>query len=404
MQRLFVLFHWLMTNAKHTFIGCLALVSMLGCETSTQPALKDQTVLWGLVATGNTPYFEFWQNTSTDSKMLDPNEFVLYMEDLSDSSHTKYYFQNGIGKGLVIKANTSYKIVWHKSQSNEIHSFTKRTPPAFDPNMFKNINRTHVKVSTDVNLADDELYNIAIFNRFTKRVKNNGTYYYLNYFAPRAETILQLQNYPGSLTLWPCKYLQSVSFNGQCEKYVDGNFRFDQSVTLCVVSVEDEENVRKISEQSIDYQWPSLLGEKIRYDYESGDFKAIIPFVSPDNVGKFYDYIPKKASQSLKILDVNGLPLDTNKFNIVWATMHSNGSSNSFFGSDKWNRNRNSEPIYFDRDDLYQIFNCEHDPRESFTFEIILDIKNKSNSTTKQYIFRNLLFEDKDKVHVLQLY
>jgi hypothetical protein len=171
-----------------------------------------------------------------------------------------------------------------------------------------------------------------------------------------------------------------------------------------VVSVEDEENVRKISEQSIDYQWPSLLGEKIRYDYESGDFKAIIPFVSPDNVGKFYDYIPKKASQSLKILDVNGLPLDTNKFNIVWATMHSNGSSNSFFGSDKWNRNRNSEPIYFDRDDLYLIFNCEHDPRESFTFEIILDIKNKSNSTTKQYIFRNLLFEDKDKVHVLQLY
>jgi hypothetical protein len=393
-----------MTNAKHAFIGCLALVSMLGCETSTQPALKDQTVLWGLVATGNTPYFEFWQNTSTDSKMLDPNEFVLYMEDLSDSSHTKYYFQNGIGKGLVIKANTSYKIVWHKSQSNEIHSFTKRTPPAFDPNMFKNINRTHVKVSTDVNLADDELYNIAIFNRFTKRVKNNGTYDYLNYFAPRAETILQLQNYPGSLTLWPCKYLQSVSFNGQCEKYVDGNFRFDQSVTLCVVSVEDEENVRKISEQSIDYQWPSLLGEKIRYDYESGDFKAIIPFVSPDNAGKFYDYIPKKASQSLKILDVNGLPLDTNKFNIVWATMHSNGISNSFFGSDKWNRNRNSEPIYFDRDDLYQIFNCEHDPRESFTFEIILDIKNKSNSTTKQYIFRNLLFEDKDKVHVLQLY
>jgi hypothetical protein len=393
-----------MTNAKHTFIGCLALVSMLGCETSTQPALKDQTVLWGLVATGNTPYFEFWQNTSTDSKMLDPNEFVLYMEDLSDSSHTKYYFQNGIGKGLVIKANTLYKIVWHKSQSNEIHSFTKTTPPAFDPNMFKNINRTHVKVSTDVNLADDELYNIAIFNRFTKRVKNNGTYDYLNYFAPRAETILQLQNYPGSLTLWPCKYLQSVSFNGQCEKYVDGNFRFDQSVTLCVVSVEDEENVRKISEQSIDYQWPSLLGEKIRYDYESGDFKAIIPFVSPDNVGKFYDYIPKKASQSLKILDVNGLPLDTNKFNIVWATMHSNGSSNSFFGSDKWNRNRNSEPIYFDRDDLYQIFNCEHDPRESFTFEIILDIKNKSNSTTKQYIFRNLMFEDKDKVHVLQLY
>jgi hypothetical protein len=393
-----------MTNAKHTFIGCLALVSMLGCETSTQPALKDQTVLWGLVATGNTPYFEFWQNTSTDSKMLDPNEFVLYMEDLSDSSHTKYYFQNGIGKGLVIKANTLYKIVWHKSQSNEIHSFTKRTPPAFDPNMFKNINRTHVKVSTDVNLADDELYNIAIFNRFTKRVKNNGTYDYLNYFAPRAETILQLQNYPGSLTLWPCKYLQSVSFNGQCEKYVDGNFRFDQSVTLCVVSVEDEENVRKISEQSIDYQWPSLLGEKIRYDYESGDFKAIIPFVSPDNVGKFYDYIPKKASQSLKILDVNGLPLDTNKFNIVWATMHSNGSSNSFFGSDKWNCNRNSEPIYFDRDDLYQIFNCEHDPRESFTFEIILDIKNKSNSTTKQYIFRNLMFEDKDKVHVLQLY
>ena len=393
-----------MTNAKHTFIGCLALVSMLGCETSTQPALKDQTVLWGLVATGNTPYFEFWQNTSTDSKMLDPNEFVLYMEDLSDSSHTKYYFQNGIGKGLVIKANTLYKIVWHKSQSNEIHSFTKRTPPAFDPNMFKNINRTHVKVSTDVNLADDELYNIAIFNRFTKRVKNNGTYYYLNYFAPRAETILQLQNYPGSLTLWPCKYLQSVSFNGQCEKYVDGNFRFDQSVTLCVVSVEDEENVRKISEQSIDYQWPSLLGEKIRYDYESGDFKAIIPFVSPDNVSKFYDYIPKKASQSLKILDVNGLPLDTNKFNIVWATMHSNGSSNSFFGSDKWNRNRNSEPIYFDRDDLYLIFNCDHDPRESFTFEIILDIKNKSNSTTKQYIFRNLMFEDKDKVHVLQLY
>jgi hypothetical protein len=393
-----------MTDAKHIFFGCLALVSMLGCETSTQPALKDQTVLWGLVATGNTPYFEFWQNTSTDSKMLDPNEFVLYMEDLSDSSHTKYYFQNGIGKGLVIKANTLYKIVWHKSQSNEIHSFTKRTPPAFDPNMFKNINRTHVKVSTDVNLADDELYNIAIFNRFTKRVKNNGTYYYLNYFAPRAETILQLQNYPGSLTLWPCKYLQSVSFNGQCEKYVDGNFRFDQSVTLCVVSVEDEENVRKISEQSIDYQWPSLLGEKIRYDYESGDFKAIIPFVSPDNVSKFYDYIPKKASQSLKILDVNGLPLDTNKFNIVWATMHSNGSSNSFFGSDKWNRNRNSEPIYFDRDDLYQIFNCEHDPRESFTFEIILDIKNKSNSTTKQYIFRNLMFEDKDKVHVLQLY
>ena len=393
-----------MTDAKHIFFGCLALVAMLGCETSTQPALKDQTVLWGLVATGNTPYFEFWQNTSTDSKMLDPNEFVLYMEDLSDSSHTKYYFQNGIGKGLVIKANTLYKIVWHKSQSNEIHSFTKRTPPAFDPNMFKNINRTHVKVSTDVNLADDELYNIAIFNRFTKRVKNNGTYYYLNYFAPRAETILQLQNYPGSLTLWPCKYLQSVSFNGQCEKYVDGNFRFDQSVTLCVVSVEDEENVRKISEQSIDYQWPSLLGEKIRYDYESGDFKAIIPFVSPDNVGKFYDYIPKKASQSLKILDVNGLPLDTNKFNIVWATMHSNGSSNSFFGSDKWNRNRNSEPIYFDRDDLYQIFNCEHDPRESFTFEIILDIKNKSNSTTKQYIFRNLMFEDKDKVHVLQLY
>ncbi|MFM1763536.1 MAG: hypothetical protein RLZZ512_1326 [Bacteroidota bacterium] len=393
-----------MTNAKHAFIGCLAVVSMLGCETSTQPALKDQTVLWGLVATGNTPYFEFWQNTSTDSKMLDPNEFVLYMEDLSDSSHTKYYFQNGIGKGLVIKANTSYKIVWHKSQSNEIHSITKRTPPAFDPNMFKNINRTHVKVSTDVNLADDELYNIAIFNRFTKRVKNNGTYYYLNYFAPRAETILQLQNYPGSLALWPCKYLQSVSFNGQCEKYVDGNFRFDQSVTLCVVSVEDEENVRKISEQSIDYQWPSLLGEKIRYDYESGDFKAIIPFVSPDNVGKFYDYIPKKASQSLKILDVNGLPLDTNKFNIVWATMHSNGSSNSFFGSDKWNRNRNSEPIYFDRDDLYLIFNCEHDPRESFTFEIILDIKNKSNSTTKQYIFRNLMFEDKDKVHVLQLY
>jgi len=374
------------------------------CETATQPTLRDQTVLWGIVATGNTPYFEFWQNTSTDSKMLDPNEFVLYMEDLSDSSHTKYYFQNGIGKGLVIKANTLYKIVWHKSQSNEIHSFTKRTPPAFDPNMFKNINRTHVKVSTDVNLADDELYNIAIFNRFTKRVKNDGTYYYLNYFAPRAETILQLQNYPGSLTLWPCKYLQSVSFNGQCEKYVDGNFRFDQSVTLCVVSVEDEENVRKISEQSIDYQWPSLLGEKIRYDYESGDFKAIIPFVSPDNVGKFYDYIPKKASQSLKILDVNGLPLDTNKFNIVWATMHSNGSSNSFFGSDKWNRNRNSEPIYFDRDDLYQIFNCEHDPRESFTFEIILDIKNKSNSTTKQYIFRNLLFEDKDKVHVLQLY
>jgi len=404
MQRLFVLFHRLMTNAKLTFIGCLALVSMLGCETSTQPALKDQTVLWGLVATGNTPYFEFWQNTSTDSKMLDPNEFVLYMEDLSDSSHTKYYFQNGIGKGLVIKANTLYKIVWHKSQSNEIHSFTKRTPPAFDPNMFKNINRTHVKVSTDVNLADDELYNFAIFNRFTKRVKNNGTYYYLNYFAPRAETILQLQNYPGSLTLWPCKYLQSVSFNGQCEKYVDGNFRFDQSVTLCVISVEDEENVRKISEQSIDYQWPSLLGEKIRYDYESGDFKAIIPFVSPDNVGKFYDYIPKKASQSLKILDVNGLPLDTNKFNIVWATMHSNRSSNSFFGSDKWNRNRNSEPIYFDRDDLYQIFNCEHDPRESFTFEIILDIKNKSNSTTKQYIFRNLMFEDKDKVHVLQLY
>ena len=404
MQRLFVLFHRSMTDAKHIFFGCLALVAMFGCETSTQPALKDQTVLWGLVATGNTPYFEFWQNTSTDSKMLDPNEFVLYMEDLSDSSHTKYYFQNGIGKGLVIKANTSYKIVWHKSQSNEIHSFTKRTPPAFDPNMFKNINRTHVKVSTDVNLADDELYNIAIFNRFTKRVKNNGTYYYLNYFAPRAETILQLQNYPGSLTLWPCKYLQSVSFNGQCEKYVDGNFRFDQSVTLCVVSVEDEENVRKISEQSIDYQWPSLLGEKIRYDYESGDFKAIIPFVSPDNVGKFYDYIPKKASQSLKILDVNGLPLDTNKFNIVWATMHSNGSSNSFFGSDKWNRNRNSEPIYFDRDDLYQIFNCEHDPRESFTFEIILDIKNKSNSTTKQYIFRNLMFEDKDKVHVLQLY
>jgi len=404
MQRLFVLFHRLMTNAKLTFIGCLALVSMLGCETSIQPALKDQTVLWGLVATGNTPYFEFWQNTSTDSKMLDPNEFVLYMEDLSDSSHTKYYFQNGIGKGLVIKANTLYKIVWHKSQSNEIHSFTKRTPPAFDSNMFKNINRTHVKVSTDVNLADDELYNIAIFNRFTKRVKNNGTYYYLNYFAPKAETILQLQNYPGSLTLWPCKYLQSVSFNGQCEKYVDGNFRFDQSVTLCVVSVEDEENVRKISEQSIDYQWPSLLGEKIRYDYESGDFKAIIPFVSPDNVGKFYDYIPKKASQSLKILDVNGLPLDTNKFNIVWATMHSNGSSNSFFGSDKWNRNRNSEPIYFDRDDLYLIFNCEHDPRESFTFEIILDIKNKSNSTTKQYIFRNLMFEDKDKVHVLQLY
>ena len=404
MQRLFVLFHRLMTNAKLTFIGCLALVSMLGCETSIQPALKDQTVLWGLVATGNTPYFEFWQNTSTDSKMLDPNEFVLYMEDLSDSSHTKYYFQNGIGKGLVIKANTLYKIVWHKSQSNEIHSFTKRTPPAFDSNMFKNINRTHVKVSTDVNLADDELYNIAIFNRFTKRVKNNGTYYYLNFFAPKAETILQLQNYPGSLTLWPCKYLQSVSFNGQCEKYVDGNFRFDQSVTLCVVSVEDEENVRKISEQSIDYQWPSLLGEKIRYDYESGDFKAIIPFVSPDNVGKFYDYIPKKASQSLKILDVNGLPLDTNKFNIVWATMHSNGSSNSFFGSDKWNRNRNSEPIYFDRDDLYLIFNCEHDPRESFTFEIILDIKNKSNSTTKQYIFRNLMFEDKDKVHVLQLY
>jgi hypothetical protein len=206
-----------MTDAKHIFFGCLALVPMFGCETSTQPALKDQTVLWGIVATGNTPYFEFWQNTSTDSKMLDPNEFVLYMEDLSDSSHTKYYFQNGIGKGLVIKANTSYKIVWHKSQSNEIHSFTKRTPPAFDPNMFKNINRTHVKVSTDVNLADDELYNIAIFNRFTKRVKNNGTYYYLNYFAPRAETILQLQNYPGSLTLWPCKYLQSVSFNGQCE-------------------------------------------------------------------------------------------------------------------------------------------------------------------------------------------
>jgi hypothetical protein len=56
-----------MTNAKHTFIGCLALVSMLGCETSTQPELKDQTVLWGLVATGNTPYFEFWQNTSPDS-------------------------------------------------------------------------------------------------------------------------------------------------------------------------------------------------------------------------------------------------------------------------------------------------------------------------------------------------
>lgn len=389
---------------KNSLLIWFLVLWLFSCETDIKPELRDQTVLWGIVSTGNTPYFEFWRNTNTESKMLDPNEFVLYMEDLSDSSHTKYYFQNGMGKGLVIKANTLYKIVWHKSQSNEIHSFTKRTPPAFDPNMFKNINRTHVKVSTDVNLADDELYNIAIFNRFTKRVKNNGTYYYLNYFAPRAETILQLQNYPGSLTLWPCKYLQSVSFNGQCEKYVDGNFRFDQSVTLCVVSVEDEENVRKISEQSIDYQWPSLLGEKIRYDYESGDFKAIIPFVSPDNVGKFYDYIPKKASQSLKILDVNGLPLDTNKFNIVWATMHSNGSSNSFFGSDKWNRNRNSEPIYFDREDLYQIFNCEHDPRESFTFEIILDIKNKSNSTTKQYIFRNLMFEDKDKVHVLQLY
>jgi len=389
---------------KNSLLIWFLVLWLFSCETDIKPELRDQTVLWGIVSTGNTPYFEFWQNTSTDSKMLDPNEFVLYMEDLSDSSHTKYYFQNGIGKGLVIKANTSYKIVWHKSQSNEIHSFTKRTPPAFDPNMFKNINRTHVKVSTDVNLADDELYNIAIFNRFTKRVKNNGTYYYLNYFAPRAETILQLQNYPGSLTLWPCKYLQSVSFTGQCEKYVDGNFRFDQSVSLCVVSVEDEENVRKISEQSIDYQWPSLLGEKIRYDYESGDFKAIIPFVSPDNVSKFYDYIPKKASQSLKILDVNGLPLDTNKFNIVRATIPSNGSSNSFFGSDKWNRNRNREPIYFDRDDLYEIFNCEHDPTESFTFEIILDIKNKSNSTTKQYIFRNLMFEDKDKVHVLQLY
>jgi hypothetical protein len=389
---------------KNSLLIWFLVLWLFSCETDIKPELRDQTVLWGIVSTGNTPYFEFWQNTSTDSKMLDPNEFVLYMEDLSDSSHTKYYFENGMGKGLVIKANTSYKIVWHKSQSNEIHSFTKRTPPAFDPNLFKNINRTHVKVSTDVDLADDELYNIAIFNRFTKRVKNNGTYYYLNYFAPWAETILQLQNYPGSVTLWPCKYLQSVSFTGQCEKYVDGNFRFDQSVSLCVVSVEDEENVRKISEQSIDYQWPSLLGEKIRYDYENGDFKAIIPFVSPDNVGEFYDYIPKKASQSLKILDVNGLPLDTNKFNIVRATIPSNGSSNSFFGSDKWNRNRNREPIYFDRDDLYEIFNCEHDPTESFTFEIILDIKNKSNSTTKQYIFRNLLFEDKDKVHVLQLY
>ena len=375
-----------------------------GCETATQPTLRDQTVLWGIVATGNTPYFEFWQNTSTDSKMLDPNEFVLYMEDLSDSSHTKYYFENGMGKGLVIKANTSYKIVWHKSQSNKIHSFTKRTPPAFDPNMFKNINRTHVKVSTEVNLIEDDLYNIAIFNRYCKWVTNGGNKYLLLTFWPQSENIIPLENYAGGATLWPSKYLQSVSFSGKCEKYVDGNPRFSELVKLCVVSVEDEENVRKISEQSIDYQWPSLLGEKIRFDYENDDFKAMIPFVSPDNVGKFYDYIPKKASQSLKILDVNGLPLDTNKFNIVWATMPPNGSSNSFFGSEKWNRDRNSEPIYFDRDDLYQIFNCEHDPRESFTFEIILDIKNKSNSTTKQYIFRNLLFEDKDKVHVLQLY
>jgi len=389
---------------KNSLFRWVFVLLLFSCETATQPELRDQTVLWGLVATGNTPYFEFWQNTSTDSKMLDPSKFVLYMEDLSDSSHTKYYFENGMGTGLVIKANTLYKIVWHKFQSNQIHSFTKRTPPAFDPNMFKNINRTHVKVSSEVNLIEDDLYNIAILNRCYKWVKNGGNKYLVLTFWPQSENIIQLENYAGGVTLWPSKYLQSVSFTGQCEKYVDGNFRFDQSVSLCVVSVEDEENVRKISEQLVNYQWPSLLGEKIRYDYENGDFKAIIPFVSPDNVGKFYDYIPKKASQSLKILDVNGLPLDTNKFDIVWATMPPNGSSRSFFGSHKWNRNRNSEPIYFDREDLYEIFDCDHDPREFFTFEIILDIKNKSNSTTKQYIFRNLLFEDKDKVHVLQLY
>lgn len=30
-----------------------------GCETATQPTLRDQTVLWGLVATGvSTPFFE----------------------------------------------------------------------------------------------------------------------------------------------------------------------------------------------------------------------------------------------------------------------------------------------------------------------------------------------------------
>lgn len=389
---------------KNTVILLFIITAASSCEKKVTLKLKDQTVLWGIVSTGNSPYFEFWQNSGNSSLKLDPNDFQFYMEDLSDSSHKLFYLINGLCQDLIIKANTEYRIVWKRKNSNQFHSFVKQSPPAFNKNILLNISREATQTKCSLDMGKNTNYNVAILRKYWKTVTISANVHQALTLLPKAETIIPLQNYSDEVVLWPTKFLSSTSYTGMCTKYVDGPFRNSNDLALCIISIDDESVLRVLSEQIVNYKSPSLVGEKIPVDYENGNVKAIVPFVSFDNNSAFYDYIPKKGQQTLTVLNQVGQNLDTSKFEIDGLILPAKNGSHIFFGSEEWAKHKSNNSVFLNRDDLMQIFSCDYDFSKSFQFDLILNIRNKSNLEIKEYRYNDLIYEDRDKTHTVQLY
>lgn len=394
------------TLIKKHIVSLLFIITLClcDCKKTIKPKLGDEIVLWGIVANGNTPYFELWNNKGSNCSKLDPKEFILYIEDTKDSSHKQYGQVNGVCAGLIIKPNTEYRITWYLLNSNSKQYFTKLTPPEFDDKTISDTIRNENTVYAQINSNVENNYSIAILWEYWKSVQVGPNMYNTLKLEPKVETLIALQNESKRLVLWPTKYLNTGSYAGNCPYYIDGQFRSSSDITLCLISKTDDHQIRKLYELVSTYNSPALIGEKLQFDYESGVYKAIVPFVSPYNKGQFYDFIPKKSKQILRIVDENGNDIDTNKYDIISAIMTSKTETFKFLGSNDWNKKKLNNTVYFDRDDLITIFDCDYNPEKSFNFDLSLKVLNKQTNITKEYFFENIKYENKNKIHTVAFY
>lgn len=350
--------------------------------------------------TGVSPYFELWDNKSTGSIGL--SNYTLTCEEKGNPASRKSI--NALGAvPMIIKPSTVYKIVWQINGTPQVHECEVTSQRAFG-NEVTNISRFDKTTARKT----DATANIAAFygNVYPKFVGGDSIFAF-NWNALVGYN--KLVQDEAQLQLWPPQSFQAFSSSYLCPRIIHYDFRKIQSdVRLGLISVNDEKMLLALSNLRDNQSEPFYVGEKIQPTYENDKMFAYIAAFSVDTK-LFYSYIPKQIVQKLRVKDKSG--------NFINATNYkTRGIVLNTSAYDGANYNCTEIPVgngivsFFNTDDFADAFGngdndpCTIDPKQPFTFDILLYMDNIQTNQVEIYRFYNLSYTGQDKTHEVQLY